>query len=214
MVKAAIFDLDGTLTDSEVLWVNAVGQYLNDRGHAVGGGQAQQLVYGRSWTDIYESIVAEFPEIDETIDEMDESLREYIAAMQEGHDMIIGGSVALLKRLATTMPVCIVSGSPVQDIESALDLMDIHADVSFILGAEDYYPGKPDPTCFLMAAAKLDIAPQDCVVFEDSCAGIKAAKAAGMKAVALVRPQAPEQDVKDADLIIEDLAYFDIASLH
>jgi len=213
MIKAAIFDLDGTLTDSEVLWVNAVMQYLNDRGHAVGQAQAQLLVYGRSWTDIYENIVTEFPEIDETIDEMDESLRGYIASMQEGHDMIIGGSVALLKRLAAVMPVCIVSGSPVKDIESALDLMDIHSDVSFILGAEDYYPGKPDPVCFLMAADRLNVDPQDCVVFEDSSAGIAAAKAAGMKAVALARPEAPQQDVENADLIIEDLAYFDIAVL-
>ena len=213
MVKAAIFDLDGTLMDSEILWVSAVEDYLNDHGHAMGHDEALSLVYGRSWTDIYENIISRCPEIDETMEEMEESLRVYIQNMQNGHDMIIEGSVMLLKRLARDMPVCIVSGAPVRDIESGIELMDINADIRFLLGAEDYAPGKPDPACFLKAAEKLNIAAGDCVVFEDSSAGIQAAKAAGMKCVALVRQGCPEQDVSDADRIVEDLALFDVASL-
>ena len=119
----------------------------------------------------------------------------------------------LLKRLARDMPVCIVSGSPRTDVEMGIDLMDVHDDLKFIISSEDYSIGKPDPSCFLMAAAKLNVSPKECVVFEDSSAGIQAAKAAGMRAVALVRQGLPEQDVSTADQIIEDLAYFDITTL-
>ncbi len=214
MIKAAIFDLDGTLLDSEILWVAATEAYLNDRGHLMGYEDALALVYGRSWTNIYEDIIARFPEIDESMEEMEESLRVYIQQLQNGHDMLIEGSVMLLKRLARDMPVCIVSGAPRTDVEMGIGLMNVQNDLKFIISSEDYDIGKPDPTCFLMAAARLNVSPKECVVFEDSTAGIQAAKAAGMRAVALVREGLPDQDVSAADQIVDDLAYFDVSSLN
>lgn len=208
--RAAIFDLDGTLMDSEVLWVEATESYLNDRGHAIGHEEALAVVYGRSWRDVYADIIARHPELDETMEEMEESLRVYMLDLRVGRDVIIEGSVTLLKRLARDMPTCIVSGSPRADVEAAIDLMGIRGDVAFAIAAEDYGPGKPDPTCFKMAAERLAVAPEQCVVFEDSAAGILAAKAAGMACVALVRPGFPEQDVTAADRVVEDLAAFDL----
>jgi sugar-phosphatase len=208
--RAAIFDLDGTLLDSEVLWVEAAEAYLNDRGHAIGHEEALSIVYGRSWRDIYADIIARHPELDETMEEMEESLRDYMLNLRAGRDVIIEGSVTLLKRLAEDMPTCIVSGSPRVDVEAAIDLMGIRGDVAFAITAEDYGPGKPDPVCFLMAAERLDVDPDQCVVFEDSAAGVLAAKAAGMTCVALVRPGFPEQDVAAADRVVEHLGAFDL----
>lgn len=213
MIKAAIFDLDGTLLDSEILWVAAVEECLNDNGHIISNDEALSMVYGRSWPNIYEDIIVRFPEIDESMGEMEESLRVYVQRLQNGHDMLIEGSVTLLKRLARDMPVCIVSGSARADVEMGLGLMDVENDIKFIISAEDYDNGKPDPSCFLMAAARLNVSPQECVVFEDSTAGIQAAKAAGMRAIALVRKGLPEQDVSGADQVVADLAYFDLSSL-
>jgi len=212
-IKAAIFDLDGTLTDSEVLWMTATEQYLNDAGHAIGHDEAMSIVYGRSWRDVYADIVERHPELDASIEEMEESLRVYMQPLRDGRDVVIAGSVALLKRLAQQMPVCIVSGSPRGDIEAAIDLMGLHDEVAFAIGAEDYGPGKPDPTCFTMAAQQLGIAPGHCVVFEDSTAGVRAAKAAGMRCVALARPGLPAQDVSAADVVVEDLAGFDLVEI-
>ena len=212
-VKAAIFDLDGTLMDSEVLWVEAVERYLNDRGHAIAREVALAIVYGRSWRDIYSDLIERHPELDETIEEMEESLRVYVLELRDGRDIVIRESVDLLRRLSQSLPVCIVSGSPRADIEMAIDLMGIRSEVSFFVGADDYGPGKPDPTCFLMAAEQLGVAPTDCAVFEDSAAGVLAAKAAGMRCVALSRPGLPKQDVSDADLVVADLSGVDLATL-
>ena len=213
MIKAAIFDLDGTLMDSEVLWVEAAELYLNDRGHAISHEDALGVVYGRSWSDVYSDLIGRFPELDETIEEMEESLRGYMLNLREGRDVVIAGSVALLKRLAREMPASIVSGSPCADIETAIDLLGIRDEVAFSIGAEQYGPGKPDPTCFQMAAEQFGVEAGQCVVFEDSTAGVLAAKAAGMACVALVRPGYPEQDVTPADLVVEDLGDFELAWL-
>jgi HAD superfamily hydrolase (TIGR01509 family) len=213
MIEAAIFDLDGTLMDSEVLWVEATARYLNDRGHAIGHEEALAIVYGRSWRDVYDDIIARHPELDESMEEMEESLRVYILSLREGRDIVIAESVSLLRRLAQTMPVCIVSGSPCADIETAVDLMGVRDVVAFWIGAEEYGPGKPDPTCFIMASERLGIAPAHCVVFEDSAAGVLAAKSAGMFCVALSRPGLPVQDVATADLIVQELDGVDVTRL-
>jgi HAD superfamily hydrolase (TIGR01509 family) len=124
-------------------------------------------------------------------------------------DVRIPGSVALLRRLATTAPCCIVSGSPREHIADAIEMMDVADCIAFYLGASDYPAGKPHPSGFLMAADRLGARPADCVVFEDSAVGVASGKAAGMKVVALALPLHPRQNVAAADLILDDLAKFD-----
>jgi beta-phosphoglucomutase-like phosphatase (HAD superfamily) len=104
--------------------------------------------------------------------------------------------------------VAIVSGSPRVDVQDGVELLGIAPLLRFFLGSEDYPRGKPDPAGFLLAAQRLGAAPADCLVFEDSAAGVRAARAAGMRCVALARPGAPAQDLSDADLVLNDLGGF------
>jgi HAD superfamily hydrolase (TIGR01509 family) len=214
MIKAAIFDLDGTLIDSELLWVESLWLYLMDRGFSISRGEATDIVYGRSWTAICDDVFERFPELRADANELEEALRVRMIDLQKSRGaIVIDGSVELLKRLSADMPVCIVSGSPSGDISRAVDMLGIRENIEFFIGAEEYPIGKPDPTCFLMAAERLNTPPAECIVFEDSAAGVCAAKSAGMKCVALVRPSAPEQDVSDSDLIVDDLAGLDLSAL-
>lgn len=91
--------------------------------------------------------------------------------------------------------------------------MGIGRDVRFVLGAEDYEPGKPSPAGFLLGARRLGVPPETCLVFEDSRAGVLAAKQAGMLCVALARPGSHPQDLSGADWILEDLAAFTMDGL-
>jgi HAD superfamily hydrolase (TIGR01509 family) len=210
MIRAFFFDLDGTLLDTEVLWVQATRAYLLARQVPCSPEEAMALVYGRSWRDIYLDIEQRFPQVATGMERVGAELRVELQRLRAATDVRIGGSVALLERLAAEHPVAIVSGSPCTDIAESITLMGIAAHVRFFLGAEDYAPGKPDPACFLMAARRLGVPPASCLVFEDSAAGVRAAKSAGMHCVALVRPGAPAQDVAAADLVLEDLARFDL----
>jgi HAD superfamily hydrolase (TIGR01509 family) len=211
-LDAFIFDLDGTLVDTELLWAEAMRAFLADRHCDCPKDALLRIVFGRSWTDIYRDLTERFPVLSTTSSHvMAEGLRTYYLRLREqGDSVIIHSSAALLKSLSQDRPVIIVSGSPKADVEEAVRLLGASACVRLILGAEDYFPGKPSPAGFLLGAKQLGVAPGNCLVFEDSCAGVTAAKAAGMWCVALSRHCAHPQDLSSADWILSDLADFSV----
>jgi sugar-phosphatase len=210
---ACIFDLDGTLIDSEVLWVAAGVAVLQGEGCAVTHAEAQALIYGRSWRDIHPEIVRRYPALRMDEPTMTARMREHYVRLRGSTDIVIASSVRLLRRLAAHRPVCVVSGSARADVRAGLELAGVERHIAFFLAAEDYSPGKPDPACFRLAAQRLGVRPEQCLVFEDSSAGVAAAKAAGMTCVALVRDGRPRQDVAGADRIVADLSELDETAL-
>lgn len=211
-LDAFIFDLDGTLVDTELLWAEAMRVYLAERHCECSKESLLRIVYGRSWLDIYRDVTSRFPALAATPSHaMAVNLREvYLRLREQGDSVIIHSSSALLKSLAARHPVIIVSGSPHADVEEAVRLLGAEAAVRFVLGAEDYEPGKPSPAGFLLGAQKLGVPPERCLVFEDSGAGVAAAKAAGMWCVALSRPCSHPQDLSPADWVLTDLAAFNL----
>lgn len=205
---AALFDLDGTLQDSEIHWIRATQAFLNDNGIDFNLAATTAFVYGRSSADIYGDIAAMPPFVGRSTLELAQCIRDYYMRMTEVDDISIPSSVALLKRIANDMPVAIVSGSPHDDVIRSARELGVEECISLALGAEDVARGKPAPDCFLQAAAILKVAPKDCIVFEDSSAGIAAAKAAGMFCVAISRPDRPQQNVAPADVVVADLSEF------
>jgi len=208
MIRAFIFDLDGTLVDTEILWVRAFETYLHDKGLPISHAESLDILYGKSWHDVYAEARKRFPALTPGIGEMEAELQAYFDRERAKGDVRIHGSITLLKRLAATHPVCIVSGSPRENLTAEIEKIGVGPHLAFFLASGDYSPGKPDPACFLLAAERLGVPPEDCVVFEDSAAGIRAAKRAGMRAVALARPSGPDQDFSEADLVLDSLDKF------
>ena len=208
-LRAFFFDLDGTLIDTEALYVKATRQALVDRGCAISEPESIDLVYGRAWSSVYADIEVRFPGAYPSIEAIEDVIYDYFTRLKDRADIRIADSIELLCRLAERHPVAIVSGSLRRDIEDGIDLMGIEKRLEFYLGSEDYPAGKPDPACYLMAAEKIGVPPAHCLVFEDSHVGVVAAKRAGMYAVALRREGAPLQDVSWADAIYSTLAEFD-----
>ncbi|NLB69287.1 MAG: HAD family phosphatase [Lentisphaerae bacterium] len=208
MISAYLFDLDGTLLDTEIVWVHATRNYLASKGHEVSHEFCMGVVYGRAWFDVYADIVHAFPELEMGLPAMQDEMDEFFYKLRDVADIRIHGSIELLKRLSQSTPCCIVSGSPRPHIAEGIEIMGIEDCVSFYLGSSDYPFGKPHPSGFLLAAERLGVSPSECVVFEDSEVGIASGKAAGMKVVALSRPRHPKQNVAAADVVLEDLADF------
>jgi len=207
-IKAFIFDLDGTLLDSEILWCKAMEQLISGRGLPTSDSYACELVFGRAWSDVFERLRHDYPAIIDDAWTMEQELQRYYDRLHATRDIRIHSSIELLKRLSAAYPVAIVSGSTRRQIADAIDLMDIKEHLQFYLGNEDYPRGKPDPSGFLLAARHFGIEPEHCLVFEDSSAGVRAAKAARMRCVALCRKGLPPQDVSMADEILSDLSNF------
>ncbi len=208
MIEAYFFDLDGTLADTEILWVEAMELLAREHGFDLSHEKALDVVYGLAWPDVYEQFRRHFPEVTWSFQEMEALLGKHFLQLRDSRDIRIEGSIALLHRLSTTHPVAIVSGSCRADVEAAVNVMNITDPIRFFLGHEDYHPGKPDPACYLKAAQMMGTPPERCVVFEDSTVGVSAAKDAGMYSVALARPGRPPQDYSRADLVLEDLAEY------
>ena len=212
-VAAFLFDLDGTLMDSEVLYVEATRQALEKKGYLISQEQSIDLAYGKGWSVIWDEVGVRFPGAYEKSEDMEQVIREVFLELRKERDISIPGSVNLLKSLSCDYPVVIVSGSPREDVREGVELLGVGSDIVFFMGSEDYFSGKPDPTCFLVAAKRLEVQPLNCVVFEDSTAGVTAAKKAGMYCVALRRKGAPLQDFSLADEVLEDLTAFNIEGI-
>ncbi len=110
----------------------------------------------------------------------------------------IASVVAHIHRQHGHLPMAIVSGSPRLTIQRTLKILGLTEHFGAIVGAEDYTHGKPDPEPFLTAARILNVAPADCLVFEDAEAGIRAAEAAGMQWVRVPVPHLTSQPANPA----------------
>ena len=129
---------------------------------------------------------------------------EIYRKMFEPHIAPIAGLTDFLEDLHKHNITMAIATSGIQEnIDFMFEHIPIKKYFKEIINASDVSKGKPDPEIFLKAAESIKMPYESCVVFEDSMAGIKAGKSAGMKVVALTTTHTPEE-LKEADLVIKD----------
>ena len=209
---AFLFDLDGTLVDTEDLWTKAIVDFVVSRGGRTTYEEILPTVIGRNWLDIDRSLHERFPEIGESsaMEDAVELRRFYDVYATNPSSMRIDGSIAFFHAVSKIAPCAIVSGSPHDDVVAAAKLCGIDDRLSLVLGAGEYDAGKPSPSGFLKAAELLKVAPADCVVVEDSTVGVKAGVAAGMKVIALDRAALVPQTYGGETWRVKDLSEIDV----
>ncbi len=212
---AFLFDLDGTLVDSEMLWARAIVDWLADRGQQATTKAIAPLVFGRSWLDIHATIHAAFPGLGrQTPIEDARTLRPYYTRLAtDPAKLVISGSLEFFRKVARLAPCVIVSGSPHDDVIAAAEFCGIRHLVKFVLGGEDYGRGKPAPDGFLQAASLLDVDASECVVVEDSTAGVAAGRAAGMRVIGLDRNRVVKQNFAGCEWLVHDLSEIDVQAV-
>lgn len=118
-----------------------------------------------------------------------------------------------LKQLrAAGVPCVIGSSTHRENITTTLDVLGFHAYFADIVSAEDVQHGKPDPEVFLQAAKKIGAEPSNSVVFEDALVGLAAARAAGMRVVAVTTTNTRDI-LAGADLVVDRLDELSVAKL-
>jgi HAD superfamily hydrolase (TIGR01509 family) len=202
--RAVLFDLDGTLVDTERENVESVVLAAR-RWQIELGPDLRRFIVGHSWNEIYARMQREHGikiEMDELIAAAVDEKRALFAT--RGYEALPGAE-ALVRRLYGRVRLAVVSGSSrveVRETITGIGLMDCF---DHLLGAEDYGRGKPNPEPYQMAMRLLGVEPKACLVIEDSEPGIRSGKAAGLPVIAVRRANFVGYDQSAADVIVDTL---------
>lgn len=194
--KAILSDLDGTLVDSTVCVDYAVETWAEE--HNLHLSELVQKAHGRRTIDIVQMFT---PHLD--VDAEVKHLEELETSCTKGL-VPIDGAAELVSRLSPHHFAVVTSGSH-KLATHRLSHTKLPIPKVFIT-ADDVILGKPNPEPYLLAAERLGLNPSDCVVFEDSPNGIKAAKQAGMRVIAIA-VRSSDHDIALADYIVHDMTW-------
>ncbi len=184
-VSALLFDLDGTLVDSERESAEAMARALRSGQGIEIEELDREFIVGRSWVQIYEQLRGRYPELRWTRDELIAATagkREEVFA-ESGLTILPGAREAV--RRFSDRKLAIVTGSSRVEMGQALDALGLASHFDLTIASEDVATSKPAPDGYLQAAAGLGVPASECLVIEDSHAGIAAGVAANMGVVAV-----------------------------
>jgi HAD superfamily hydrolase (TIGR01509 family) len=189
MIAAAVFDLDGVLVDSEHVWDEVREALAHERGGRWHPG-AQADMMGMSspeWSRYMHDVIG-LPESPEAINDevVERMLARYDVALP-----LIDGAVAAVERLAGHFRLAVASSSNRPLIDAVLSGAGITARFEVTVSSEEVARGKPAPDVYLEAARRLELGAAECAAVEDSANGIRSARAAGMRVIAIPNPRYP-----------------------
>jgi HAD superfamily hydrolase (TIGR01509 family) len=201
--RAVIFDMDGLLLDTEVLWQRAEEELF--RRHGDRFTQADKLaVMGTSFEMTARYFAERLGRSEEHGTELVDELGELMHSLLQKEVSSRPGAVELVSRLrADGVRLALASNSSRFLVETALATAGLTDAFEAIVTSDDVAQAKPAPDIYLLACARLGIQPAEALALEDSAPGIEAAKAAGLVCIAV--PQFAETDVSAADRVIDSL---------
>ncbi len=206
MIDGVVFDLDGILLDSEQVWDGVREQLVLERGGRWHD-QAQRDMMGMSspeWSRyLHERLGLREPpeEISaEVVRRLEELYRERLPALP--------GAREAVERLAARWPLALASSSNRELIDLTLELLGVAELFGATVSSEEVARGKPAPDVYLEAARRLGVEPARAVAVEDSHNGIRSAKAAGMRVLAIPNRHFPPgpSALAEADVVFDSLA--------
>jgi beta-phosphoglucomutase len=209
--RAILWDLDGTIVNSEPYHRLAWREIFAQQGVNFNE-DIFQFGFGRRNDEIickYFGQNLSQPEIDAIAAKKEETFRRLI----KDNIKAFPGTVELIKLLAGAgFQIAIVSSTPIENVRLITEALGIKKYFKFFITGKDVTEGKPSPQGFLLAAQKLKLKPEDCVVMEDAVAGVKAAKSAGMYCIAVTNTR-PGEDLAEADIVVNSLEQINVKSI-
>jgi HAD superfamily hydrolase (TIGR01509 family) len=205
VIDAVVFDLDGVIVQSEEVWDQVREEYVRERGGRYDE-EVQRALMGMSSTEWsrYLHETAGVPEEPSAIN--DEVVRRMLVAYRD-HLPLINGAVEAVQRLAARYPLGLASSSNRELIDAVLRVAGLAQSFRATVSSEEVARGKPAPDVYLEAARRLGVDASRCAAIEDSHGGIRSAKAAGMRVIAIPNPSYPpdEDSLAQADATIRSL---------
>lgn len=209
--KAILWDMDGVIVDSSAFHFAAWQETFAKRGIEFSqedftkffGTRNDFIIRTMTGNQISQE------QIDAIVQEKEQSFRE----KAKGKLKPFPGVLKLLTNLKKgNFKLGLVSSAPKENIDFVFSELKLEGLFDAIVFGPEVAESKPSPQIYQLAAQKLDVNPKDCIVIEDSPAGIKAAKAAGMRCLAVANTH-PREELREADKIIDSLENVDLVTL-
>ena len=203
-IRLIIFDLDGTLIHSQPLQYEAFNTIFSQYGPPI-----TKKEWVKYW--IHQSCTAkrwiEMKQLDLNHEKITIEKRKLYKKLVLEKLELKSGALELIKKLSVKYPLCIASATYLGGIKMIVKKFNIENYFSKLISDADVKNRKPAPDVFLVVAKLMKVSPKNCLVFEDSLAGLQAVQAAGMKCVICpdIFSNIPSSKFQNADLIINNL---------
>ncbi len=206
---AVLWDMDGTLVDTAELHFAAWARLMQELGRPFTRADFA-ATFGLRNPEIIDQLFGEGRYGPEEVARLGDRKEEmYRAAASRGVTLLPGARELLEELHAAGFQQAIGSSAPRANLELILRLTDTARFFQAVVSMEDTQRGKPDPQVFLVGAERLGVPPARCVVIEDAVAGVQAARAGGMKCIAVRfvgHHPADKLQAAGADLVVPSLA--------
>ena len=206
MIEAVVFDLDGVIVDSEHVWDAAREVLARERGgHWHENAQTDMMgMSSTEWSRYMHDVIG----LKDPPEEISAAVVSRLEATYREELPLIDGAPEAIARLAERWPLAVASSSNRPIINLVLELSGLDRFFRVTVSSEEVQHGKPSPDVYLEAALRLGVDPEHAVAVEDSHNGILAAKAGGMRVVAIPnrRYQPGEGALAEADVVLEDIS--------
>lgn len=185
MIKAAIFDMDGLLIDSEPFWRKAEIESFKEVGIHLTENDCRETM-GYRLNEVVALWYSRKPWVGASVQEVEDSILKRVSEYIESEGEPMQGALEAIEICRKAgLKTAIASSSSMSLINSVVKRFNLQNSFDCIHSAENEEFGKPHPAVFISTAKKLGVEPNECTVFEDSFHGIIAALAAKMKAIAV-----------------------------
>jgi mannitol-1-/sugar-/sorbitol-6-/2-deoxyglucose-6-phosphatase len=182
--RGIIFDMDGLLIDSEIVWEKVEADLLATHGTTFDREIARKHM-GMRIDEAAAVMVREYGLSCDPIHFSTQLVDALLAEFDVNLDLMPGAAEVMAQAAALGVPVAIASSSPMRVVQYVVTRFDWHNTVAFLCAGDEVARGKPSPEVFLLAAERMGVAPENCLVLEDSVNGARAARAAGMRCIAV-----------------------------
>ena len=205
--KALLFDIDGTLTDTDALHLEAFNQVLGPHGHVFDHARFTRELQGFSSASISERFLADQPPERQTIimDQKERAFRKLVA----GRIQPLPGLIALLALAdRANVPMGAVTNAPRLNAEMLLSGLGIAGRFKVLVIGDELPHGKPHPMPYLEGLRAVGAAPEASVAFEDSRSGVQSASSAGIPTIG-IRTSLTHADMVGAGAVMSAKAFDD-----
>lgn len=209
-LKAAIWDMDGVIADTAPYHYQAWRETFRKRGFSFSEADFRRN-FGQRNDTIIKTVMGNISskDFEAAAAEKEADYRRRV----DGNIKALPGAIELMKALRERgVKIAVASSAPPENIKIILDGLRIAEYFQAIVFGREVTEGKPSPQAFLLAAKKLGVEPENCVVFEDAIAGVAAARTAGMKCVAITNTH-PKGKLEQANLVVESLSRISVDDL-